>query len=136
MISPTLDSIRTFIHLVAVMIWVGGQIVLAALVPKVRGVAPQAMTTMARGFASVAWPAMIVIVFSGVWGLADTDFTNRSSQYIVTFGLKMLLVAATIIATIIHSAGTTKMAKALGGAVGLLASVFAAYAGVLMSHVG
>lgn len=136
MITPTLDSIRIALHLFAVMVWVGGQIVLAALVPQVKAVAPAAMGPMAKGFAKVAWPAMIVIVFSGVWGLAEVDLAERSGAYVVTFGIKMLLVAVAIAATIIHSAGTTKAAKAIGGAAGLLGSVLAAYAGILMSHVG
>jgi hypothetical protein len=54
----------------------------------------------------------------------------------VTFGIKMLLVATAIIATLIHSNGTTKIAKGLGGAVGLLATLFATYCGVLLAHVG
>jgi len=53
-----------------------------------------------------------------------------------SFAVKMLMVGIAIIATIIHSAGTSKLAKALGGAVGLLASLLAAYAGVLLAHVG
>jgi hypothetical protein len=53
----------------------------------------------------------------------------------VTFSLKMLMVGIAIIATVIHSAGTSKLAKALGGAVGLLASLLAAYAGILLAHV-
>jgi hypothetical protein len=53
-----------------------------------------------------------------------------------TFSLKMLMVGLAIAATIIHSVGTTKLAKGLGGAIGLLASLLAAYAGVLLAHVG
>lgn len=136
MISPTLDSVRVFLHVIAVAVWVGGQIVLAGIVPAVRKVAPQAMQTLAQGFARIAWPAFVVIVFTGVWGLAGEDMANQSSSYHVTLGIKMLLVAAAVIATLIHSQGTSKASKAIGGAVGLLASLFAAYAGVLMAHVG
>ena len=136
MISPTLDSLRVFLHLMAVAVWVGGQIVLAGLVPAVRKVAPQAMQTMAQGFARVAWPAFVVIIFTGVWGLASTDVANQSSSYTATFGIKMLIVGVAVVATLVHSQGTSKAAKAIGGAAGLLASLLAAYAGVLMAHVG
>ena len=49
---------------------------------------------------------------------------------------KVFFVAMAIIATLIHSNGTSKMAKGLGGAVGLLATLLAAYCGVLLAHVG
>lgn len=136
MISPTLDSVRTFLHLLAVAIWVGGQIVLAGIVPAIRNVAPQSLPVVAKGFARLAWPAMIVIVFTGIWGLSSVNVADRDTDYLVTLALKLLLVGAAIVATIIHSMGTSKLAKALGGAIGLVASLVAAYGGVLMSHVG
>jgi putative copper export protein len=134
MISPTLESVRVFLHLLAVAVWVGGQIVLAGLVPRLRVVAPQAMTTVAQAFARIAWPAMIVIIFTGAWGLGSIEFSSRDTEYVVTFFIKMLMVGIAIIATIIHSAGQSKLAKALGGALGLLGSLAAAYGGVLLAH--
>jgi hypothetical protein len=61
---------------------------------------------------------------------------DQSSAYMVTFGVKMLLVATAIIATLIHSNGTSKISKGLGGAIGLLATLLTAYCGVLLAHVG
>ena len=136
MISPTIDSLRTMLHLVAVAVWVGGQIVLAGVVPALRQSSPAALPIIARSFARVAWPAMVLIIFTGVWGLSEIDASDRSGEYLATFGIKMILVGAAIVATIIHSAGETKLAKALGGAIGLLASVVAMYLGTLMAHVG
>ncbi len=136
MISPTLDSIRIFLHIIAVGVWVGGQIVLAGIVPKMRAVAPESMQTLAQGFARVAWPAFVVILFTGVWGLASIDMANESSQYLATFGIKMLLVGGTVIATLIHSQGTSKAAKGIGGAASLLTALAAAFLGILMAHVG
>jgi phosphatidylserine synthase len=97
---------------------------------------PEALTNIAKGYASIAWPAMILIVFTGAWGLASTNTANQSSEYMVTFGVKMLLVAGAVIATLIHSYGTSKLAKGLGGAIGLLSTLMAAYCGVLLAHVG
>ncbi len=136
MISPTIDSIRIFLHVLAVAVWVGGQIVLAGIVPALRKTAPQSMAVVAQSFARIAWPAMLVVVFTGVWGLGSINVSDQSSAYLVTFGIKMLLVGLAIVAAIVHSAGTSKASKAIGGAVGLLTSLLAAYAGVLMSHVG
>lgn len=136
MIQPTLNSLRTFLHILAVCVWLGGQIVLAGVVPKLRTTNPEVLSNIAKGYATIAWPAMILIVFTGAWGLAETDTADQSSTYMVTFGIKMLLVAAAVIATLIHSNGTSKIAKGLGGAIGLLATLFAAYCGVLLAHVG
>jgi putative copper export protein len=136
MIQPTLDSIRTFLHLLAVCVWLGGQVVLAGIVPKLRKSNPEALTNIAKGYASIAWPAMILIVFTGAWGLGAVDVSDKSSEYMITFGIKMLLVAGAVIATLIHSNGTSKLAKGLGGAVGLFATLVAAYSGVLLAHVG
>jgi putative copper export protein len=117
-------------------VWLGGQVVLAGVVPKLRKTNPDALTNIAKGYASIAWPAMILIVFTGAWGLAAVNVANKSTEYMVTFGIKMLLVASAVIATLIHSYGTSKLAKGLGGAIGLLATLFAAYCGVLLAHVG
>lgn len=136
MISPTIDSIRIFLHVLAVAVWVGGQIVLAGIVPPLRKSAPQSMPVVAQSFARIAWPAMVVVVFTGVWGLGSINVSDQSSAYLVTFGIKMLLVGVAIVATIMHSVGTSKASKAIGGAAGLLTSLLAAYAGILMSHVG
>ena len=136
MISPTLDSLRVFLHLMAVAVWVGGQIVLAGLVPTIRVAAPEALPKVAQAFARVAWPAMIVIVFTGAWGLGVVEAADAGTKYMTTFAIKMLLVFVAIAATVIHSQGTSKAAKAIGGAFGLLGSLLAAYAGILLAHVG
>lgn len=136
MIQPTLNSLRTYLHLLAVCVWLGGQVVLAGVVPKLRKTNPESLTNIAKGYASIAWPAMILIVFTGAWGLAATDTANQSTEYMVTFAVKLLLVAGAVIATLVHSNGTSKLAKGLGGAIGLLATLVAAYCGVLLAHVG
>lgn len=134
MISPTLDTARTFLHLLGVAIWLGGQIVLGAIVPKIRATSPQTLPLVAKAFARIAWPSLILIVFTGAWGLSEQDVANQSTEYMTTLMLKLLLVGAAVISTIIHSVGTSKLSKALGGALGLLFSVTAAYAGVLLAH--
>lgn len=136
MISPTLDSVRVALHLLGVAVWVGGQFVLAGVVPAIRAVAPQATVVVARGFARVAWPMFLLVVLTGVWGFADIDPASRSNAYVTTFAIKMLLVAVTAIAALVHAQGQSKAAKAVGGAAGLLSALAAAYLGVLLAHVG
>ena len=136
MISPTLDSLRIFLHVLAVAVWVGGQIVLAGLVPSIRASAPEALPKVAQAFARVAWPAMIVIVFTGMWGLGSSSASDSDTAYMVTFAVKMVMVFIAVAATVVHSQGSSKAAKAIGGALGLLGSLLAAYAGILLAHVG
>lgn len=136
MISPTIDSLRTFLHLLAVAVWLGGQIVLAGIVPALRKVAPTSLPVVAQQFARLAWPAMIIVIFTGVWGIGSINVTDRDSEYLATFAIKMAFVGLAIASTIVHSVGTSKAAKGIGGAVGLLTSLLAAYGGVLMTHVG
>lgn len=136
MISPTLESFRIFLHVLAVAVWVGGQIVLAGLVPAIRTSAPEALPKVAQAFARVAWPAMIVIVFTGMWGLTSSSASDSDTEYMMTFAVKMVMVFIAIAATIVHSQGSSKAAKAIGGALGLLGSLLAAYAGILLAHVG
>jgi putative copper export protein len=134
MISPTADSIRIALHLLAVAVWVGGQIALAGIVPTIRRVAPSATTHLAQAFARVAWPAYIVAIATGMWSLAVEDPADRGGAYAATFGIKMIFVVAAGVATAIHSGGKTKVALAVGGAVGLLSSLVAFFLGVQLGH--
>jgi uncharacterized membrane protein len=135
MISPTIESIRIALHLIAVAVWVGGQIVVAGIVPAVRRVSPEATKALAQAFGRIAWPAFIVAVATGMWSLAIEDPADRGGDYAATFGIKIVFVVIAGVATAIHSNGKTKVALAVGGAVGLLASLIAFFLGVLMNHV-
>ena len=133
MISPTLDSLRIFLHLLATAVWVGGQIVLGGLVPRLRKSHPEALTTTAQGFARVAWPAFALLVVTGFWNIFDTDITALDTSYQATLGIKIVLVAIGAIATLAHSASPSKRVKAIGGAIGLLSSLVIFYFGILLS---
>jgi putative copper export protein len=132
MIDPTLDSLRTFLHLLAASVWVGGQVVLGGLVPRVRKTNPDALKTIAHGFARVAWPAFAVSVVTGIWATLDIDMTAMDTDYHVTFGIKIVLVAVAGLAAAAHANTKSKLVMALGGAIGLLGSLVAMYAGVLL----
>ena len=57
MLSPSLASIRIFLHVLAASVWVGGQITLGGIVPAVRRAHPQATKVIAQAFGRVAWLA-------------------------------------------------------------------------------
>ncbi len=133
MIEPSLDSLRLVLHILAAAVWVGGQIVLGGLVPKLRRAHPEALKTVANAYASVAWPAFAVAVVTGMWSLLEVDVSAMDSSYHVTLGVKISLVAVAGFAAAAHSTSPNKMVKAVGGALGLLTSLGALYLGVLLT---
>ena len=132
MISPTLDSLRSFLHILAVAVWVGGQIVLGGLVPRVRKSNPEALKTIANAFGRVAWPAFGLAVATGMWAILDVDVSAMDSSYHVTLGVKIVVVMLAGFAAAAHANTKSKLVLALGGAIGLLASLGALYLGVLL----
>jgi len=132
MLSPTADSIRLFLHVLAASVWVGGQIVLGGLVPKLRQVAPESLKVAANAFARIAWPAFAVVVVTGMWNILDITVGDMSTEYQVSMFVHVLLAMAAAMFVVIHSVGQTKLALALGGALGLLSSLGAMFVGILL----
>ena len=132
MLSPTADSIRLFLHVLAASVWVGGQIVLGGLVPKLRQVAPESLKVAANAFARIAWPAFAVVVVTGMWNILDITVGDMTTEYQVSLFVHVLLAMATAMFVVIHSVGQTKLALALGGALGLLTSLGAMFVGILL----
>lgn len=126
-------TIRLFLHVFAASVWVGGQIVLGALVPRLRAVSPDALKAAARGFAIVAWPAYAIVILTGFWNLAEIDVANTSTEYQVTVFVKILLAVATGAAAAAHSAASSKVVMAIGGAIGLLTAIGAMFVGYLLT---
>ena len=132
MVSPTADSIRLFLHVLAASVWVGGQIVLGGLVPKLRQVAPESLKVAANAFARIAWPAFAVVVVTGMWNILDITVGDMTTEYQVSLFVHVLLAMAAAMFVVIHSVGQTKLALALGGALGLLTSLGAMFVGILL----
>ncbi len=132
MLSPTADSIRLFLHVLAASVWVGGQIVLGGLVPKLRQVAPESLKVAANAFARIAWPAFAVVVVTGMWNILDITVGDMTTEYQVSLFVHVLLAMAAAMFVVIHSVGQTKLALALGGALGLLTSLGAMFVGILL----
>lgn len=133
MLNPSLDTLRLFLHILAASVWVGGQIVLAGVVPGLRQVGPEATKVAANGFARVAWPAFFIVVVTGLWNLAEIDVTNTSTAYQVTLFVKILLAMASGAAAFVHQIGNTTAAKAIGGSIGLLAALAAMFTGYMLT---
>lgn len=133
MLSPTMQTLRLFLHVLAASVWVGGQVVLAGLVPSLRRSFPEATTVVAKGFARVAWPAFGVVVLTGLWNLTEIDVTNTTTSYQITLFVKIALAMLSGAAAAVHQVGQTKIALAVGGALGLLAALGAMFCGLLLT---
>lgn len=131
MLSPTLDTIRLFLHVFAAAVWVGGQVVLAALVPRLRDY-DGATKVAARGFAMVAWPAFFVVVVTGMWSLAEVEIGDTTTTYQVTVMIKVTLAVLSGAAAAVHAVGNSIAAKAVGGSLGLLGALGAMFFGLLL----
>ena len=132
MFSPSLDTLRLFLHVVAASVWVGGQFVMAGLVPTARRIAPDAVRPLAQAFGRVAWPAFVVTVVTGVWNLMAVDVINASGEYVGTLMVKILVAVLSGVFAVVHSGGRSKAALAIGGALGALTSVVAMFLGILL----
>ena len=133
MLSPSLTTLRLFLHVLAASVWVGGQIALAGVVPTVRKVSPEATKAVARAFARVAWPAFAVAVLTGIWNLSEVHIADTGTTYQITLFVKLVLVFASGTSAALHSLGRSKLVLALGGAIGLLAGLGAMFCGYLLT---
>ena len=129
-------TVRLFLHIVAATVWVGGQVVLAALVPAVRRTGGRESTrAAARRFQLVAWPAFAVLVATGIWNLAAVHVGDQSDAYRTTLIVKLVLVAVSGAGALGHIL-LARRRPALGGmlaGLALLAALGATFLGVLLT---
>jgi putative copper export protein len=132
MLSPTLATLRLFLHVTAATIWVGGQFALAGVVPALRKVAPHATKPVAQAFARLAWPAFGVLVVTGMWNVMAIDIVDTSSAYQATVMAHIALAAGAGVFVAVHQFGASVAAKAIGGSLGALLSIGALFVGLLL----
>lgn len=133
-ISFGADQLRTILHLLGVVIWLGGQILMLGILPVLRRVGGDVPAEAARAFSRIAWPAFAVIIVTGIWNILAVDLGNVSTGYNAVFGIKMLLVVITGLAAALHQTSTKPAIKGMTGALGFLAALVALVLGVAMSH--
>lgn len=132
MTSSGWELIRLFLHITAATIWVGGQLVLAALVPSLRGISPQAPAIAARAFARIAWPAFAVLIVTGAWNAwAVRDELHDS--YAVLFASKLVVVALSGLTAWLHARATTPAARGGFGAATAAFALLAVLTGVWLT---
>jgi len=125
-------SVRLFLHVIAATVWVGGQLVLAALVPVLRARDPSLPRAAATAFNRVAWPAYWVLVATGVWNVA-AEQAGAPLGWNAVLAVKVALVALSGVAALLHTRAGTTTGLAVWGALSGLSAVAAVYVGVLLA---
>jgi len=118
------------LHVLAATIWVGGQILLAALVGPLRRSAPQAIAPAARTFAYIAWPAFAVLIVTGIWNMAAGG--KQSDAHQMTLMVKMVLVVLSGLGAGLHTAAKNPALKGIWASVGLAGALGAVLFGVAL----
>jgi putative copper export protein len=130
-LTPGLDELRLFLHLLAATIWVGGQLVLAGLVPVLRRVSPDAPRAAAQQFGRIAWPAFWVLLVTGIWNVAAVD--TDADGFRATLMVKLVVVAGSGLSAWLHQRAETVRGRAVYGALTAGTALLALFLGVLLA---
>lgn len=134
MLAPALDIVRLSLHVTAAAIWVGGQIVMAGLVPTMRkGADPEVIRAVARRFADLAWPAFVVLVATGFWNVAAVHPSQQSTAWQVVFGVKIGVVVLAGAAAALHQFAKSRAGLAVWGSISGTAALAALVLGVALA---
>ena len=131
-LAPVLDSIRVFIHVIGATVWVGGQLVLAALVPALKRISPDLPKIVANKFNKIAWGAYALLIASGIWNMASLP-KNPPSNYSMVLGFKMAIVLLSGLAALLHAKANEPKKMAMWGSISGLTALASLYLGVLLA---
>lgn len=123
-----LDTIRLFLHVLAASVWVGGQLVLAGLVPALRRLGPDAPRTVAQRFNVIAWPAFWVAVATGVWNVAVLGDSAGGGVLVA----KLVAVVVSGVAAWAHARARSTSGVAVWGALTGVSALAALLLGVIL----
>jgi putative copper export protein len=126
------ETLRLFLHVLGAAVWVGGQLILAALVPVLRRIDPAAPGAAARAFARVAWPAYVLLVGTGIWNVVAAG--DQGAAYEHTLEAKLVFVALSGIGAYAHQRARSRVMLATGGAIGFLGALLALLYGVRLAQ--
>lgn len=133
-INFTSDDVRVILHLLGVIVWLGGQVMMLGLLPVLRQAGGDVPKAAAIAFGRVAWPAFLLIIITGMWNVFALDMTNASTGWSMAFGFKFLLVIISGVAAWVHQRARTPSIKAMTGGLGFVTSLGALVLGALMAH--
>ncbi len=131
--KANLDTFRIFLHLLGVTVWIGGQIVVAGLIPVARKMGPEAPRAIADVFGKVAWPFFGLAVITGIWNVLEVDMGAVSTSYQAALGAKLLLVVLSGVSAFFHTKTANPAVRGMTAGLGLLAGLVAMFLGVGIS---
>jgi len=132
MLPVSWDTIRLFLHVLAATVWVGGQLVLAALVPALRRLGTPVTQAAARRFNQVAWPAFAVLIVTGIWNVIAVR-AQITGSYQTTLIIKLCVVVVSGVAAALHARARSALARAVYGAITAVSALAALFLGVLLT---
>jgi putative copper export protein len=134
MLAVSWDTVRLFLHVLAATVWVGGQLVLAALVPALRRFGTDVLGAAARRFNQVAWAAFAVLIITGIWNIAAVSpQISHNADYRTTLIVKLVAVAVSGVAAFLHARARTARGRAVYGALTGISALAALFLGVLLA---
>jgi len=126
------QTIRVVLHILAVCVWVGGQIVVGAIVPVLKRSNPDAVPNVAKAFGRIGWPFFGLAVFTGIWNMVSLPGTSASWNALL--GIKMLLVAVSGATAGLHQSTDKASIRGASAGVAFLTSLAALVMGVMLSN--
>ena len=126
------QTVRVVLHVLAVCVWVGGQIVVGAIVPVLKRTSPDAVPNVAKACGRIGWPFFGLAVFTGIWNMVSLPGTSASWNALL--GMKMLLVAVSGATAWLHQSTDKASIRGVSAGVALLTSLAALVMGVMMSN--
>ena len=110
--APMGEAVNPWLHILAATVWVGPQVFLfVAAVPAVRSIQDakeraRVMRIITTRFGYLAWAALIVLVITGIGNMYEHELSTDELfelNWGTIFEVKMTLVIATVLLTIVHS---------------------------------
>jgi putative copper export protein len=133
MLAVSWDTVRLFLHVLAATIWVGGQLVLAALVPTLRRFGAEVPRAAAGRFNQVAWAAFAVLIVTGVWNIIAVGGDIDDPGYKTTLIVKLVVVAISGVTAALHARSRSTVGLAVFGALTGVSALAALFLGVLLA---
>jgi len=131
-LASSMTVLRLSLHVLAATIWVGGQLVLGALVPTVRQLGEGAARTVAKAFGRLSWPAFWILIATGFWNYAAMT-SSQTSSWRLAFSIKMLFVIISGLGAFMHTRATSAARRGMYAGLSALGSIVALALGVALA---